>query len=579
MPSTESTLQSPAGPFRLPVGVSDFGKLIRRHYVFVDKSLMIREVIQDGAEVTLITRPRRFGKTLNLSMLQHFFSREVIGQQTAGLFDDLLISKDLDSMTHQGQYPVIFFTFKGIKEVNFELAKEKLRAAIAELYQGYPELIDSPHLAVEQKTKIANLRSERASLVELSNAIKNLTEYLYRHYQKPVLLLIDEYDTPIHTAYLNSYYKEMVDLMRGLLGEALKDNVYLYKAVVTGILRVSWESLFSGLNNLKVHTVLDKRYSRHFGFTEDEVTDLFKTVGLNHQATQAQGPIKTWYNGYQFGATTVYNPWSIISCLDEQGACRPYWINTSDNTLLKQLMARADGGFKQQMEALLQDHEIEQLVDPNIVFGDLDKSAMALWSLLLFSGYLAAAAPCYDAQGRVLCRLSVPNLEVLGLYQRHIEEWFSDTMGRENYGDFLNCLVTGKVEEFEARLAEYLRESASFFDTGQRHPEKFYHGLVLGLIAGLKETHLIYSNRESGFGRYDIALLPRKTSVVDQRLGILMEFKPAKDTEQLQDTARHALQQINTQHYQTKLEQHRIERILKIGLAFSGKQMAMAVAR
>ncbi|MEJ2418327.1 MAG: AAA family ATPase [Exilibacterium sp.] len=569
MPSTDSTI-NPADC--LPVGISDFGKLIQGHHTFVDKSLLIRDIIRSGAEVTFINRPRRFGKTLNLSMLHHFFAGRIAEQPTRHLFDGLAIAGDPASMAHQGQYPVVFFTFKGIKERNFDAAVDKLRASVAELYLNYPELIDSPRLAEEQRAKVATIRAEKANLTDLGNAFKTLSDYLYLHYQKPVLLLIDEYDTPIQSAYLHGFYQDMVDLMRNLLGEGLKDNSSLYKAVVTGILRVSRESLFSGLNNLELYTVLDDRYSQYFGFTEEETERLLG----DFDARNLTADIQSWYNGYQFGSRVIYNPWSIINCLKQGGQMRPYWLNTSDNGLLKRLMARADAGFKQKLEQLIQERSVEELVDPNIVFGDLNKSTTALWSLLLFSGYLTASDPRYDRRGTVTCRLYVPNEEVLGLYERHIGEWFSDTMDSAGYGAFLNCLVTGNLEEFEMRLAEYLRESASYFDVGHHHPEKFYHGLVLGLIAGLKDTHVIYSNRESGYGRYDVAVLPRETAPDDQRLGLLLEFKAVKDSESLQDAARAARRQIDERRYQTELELHKTGRIVKIGLAFEGKRVVMA---
>ncbi len=571
MPSTDSTARS-AGP--LPIGISDFGKLIRGNHTFIDKSLLIRDLIRDGAEVTLLTRPRRFGKTLNLSMLHHFFANEVSGQSTAGLFDGLDINRDTDCMAHQGQHPVIFFTFKDIKEGRFEDAIAKLVDTLKDLYLQYPELMESNALADVQKADIQAMLEKKTDLSQLASAFKRLSQFLFLHHQKHVLLLIDEYDTPIHAAYVHGYYEEMINLMRGLLGAGLKDNPYLYKGVVTGILRVSRESLFSGVNNLELYTVLDRNYSQYFGFTEAEMKKLLR----DFDAAALTADIQSWYNGYPFGEHVIYNPWSIINCLKQRGELRPYWLNTSDNSLLKSLMARADVRFKQKMEQLIQNHSIEAQIDPNLVFGDLNKNTMALWSLLLFSGYLTAGDPRYDIQGRVTCQLRVPNLEVLGLYQRHIEEWFSDSMGREGYGDFLNCLVTGNLEEFEARLTEYLRESASAFDAEKQQPEKFYHGLVLGLIVGLKDTHVIHSNRESGFGRYDVALLPRETAPADQRRGILMEFKAVKNTQPLTDAAQAALQQIDQRRYQAELEQHRLSDILKIGLAFSGKQVAMQFA-
>jgi hypothetical protein len=571
MSPPSSDPSAPRAPLKLPVGISDFGKLIRGRYTFVDKSLLIRDLIQEGAEITLITRPRRFGKTLNLSMLQHFFARQVLKQPTQGLFDALAIAREADCMQHQGQYPVIFFSFKDLKETNFTAFTTKLAYALSALYDQHAELLDASGLSLMKREEARAIWLKQASLTELEYALSLLSELLYEKYQKPVIVLIDEYDTPIHSAYLNGYYNEAAGLMRGLLGAVLKDNAYLYRAVVTGILRISRESLFSGLNNLEIHTVLNESYSQYFGFTEPEVEHL-----LTGSAEQHKEAVRSWYNGYRFGKRVIYNPWSIINCLKQQNQLRPYWVNTSDNSLLKNLMARAEGRFKQQLEDLIQHRPVEQLIDPNLVFGDLQKDTMALWSLLLFSGYLTASDPHYDMQGRVTCQLRIPNLEVLGLYQRHIEEWFSDSMGVSDYRAFLASLVTGRLEEFEARLTDYLRESASFFDASQQHPEKFYHGLVLGLIAGLKETHLIYSNRESGYGRYDVAVLPKDNTPADQRRGILLEFKQVKDSERLKEAAQSALRQIDQQLYQTELERHKVRQVIKIGLAFSGKQMAMA---
>ncbi|MEJ2419096.1 MAG: AAA family ATPase [Exilibacterium sp.] len=453
-----------------------------------------------------------------------------------------------------------------------------LADAVKDLFEQYPELRVSEALSVTQKGDVQRILERKADLSQLARAFKRLSEFLYRHYQKPVLLLIDEYDTPIHAAYVNGYYQEMINFMRGLLGEGLKDNPYLYQAVVTGILRVSRESLFSGVNNLEVYTVLDRGYSRYFGFTEAEVAGLSRGFNVEHVSSE----IQSWYNGYRFGDYVIYNPWSIIGCLKRQGEMRPYWVNTSDNALLKELMAKANADFKQAMEPLIQNNGIhnkatEQMIDPNIVFGDLSKNTTALWSLLLFSGYLTATDIRYDQEGIVTCRLSIPNLEVQGLYKRHIKEWFSDPLGQKGYSDFLNCLTTGKLQEFEVRLKQYLRESASFFDTSGRHPEKFYHGLVLGLIAGLRETHSIYSNRESGYGRYDIAVLPKGDSRANLP-GIIMEFKSVENSQHLDKEAENALAQIDRRWYRAELEQHHIQHILTIGLAFSGKAVAICHA-
>jgi hypothetical protein len=575
MSTRPSIVASTAGPPKWPIGVSDFGELLREGHTFVDKSLLARDVVQDGAKVTLITRPRRFGKTLNLSMLQHFFADEVLGRPTRGLFDRLAVAQDPDVMQHQGQHPVIFFTFKDIKDSSFATAQAKLSAMLSSLYGQHRELADSPRLGAEQKERFQRILMQKADLAELGWSLKLLSEYLYLHHGKPALLLLDEYDTPIHAAYVHGYYDEMAGFMRGLLGGALKDNPYLYKSMVTGILRVSKESLFSGLNNIEVHTVFSPGYSAYFGFTEAEVADLLKVPAGGVPDLEDLGErIQSWYNGYRFGERVIYNPWSIINCLKQKGVMQAYWVNTSDNTLLKDLMAQSEPEFKQQMEQLVQGGSFEQMIDPSLVFGDLRRDSNALWSLLLFSGYLTATGARHDRRGRITCRLFIPNQEVLGLYERHFEEWFSDAMSTKGYADFLNCLLTGKLDEFEARLKDYLRESASLFDVGERHPEKFYHGLVLGLISGLRDTHTVYSNRESGYGRYDVAVLPKAGG----KLGILLEFKRVDDPAQLETAAAQALEQIDRRWYQTELQQHDVAQVLKIGMAFAGKRVAMKSA-
>jgi hypothetical protein len=368
--------------------------------------------------------------------------------------------------------------------------------------------------------------------------------------------------------------------MRDLLGAALKDNPHLLKAVLTGILRVAKENLFSGLNNLKVLTVLDNAYAQYFGFTEAEVAALAQTTGLAAKHPALEANIKDWYNGYRFGGEVIYNPWSIVSCLDEKGVLKPYWLNTSGADLLKRSMERAETDFKEGLESVIRGTPVEQLVDPNLVFADLDKSSTALWSLLLFSGYLTADNVSYqEADGRARCRLRIPNREIGGLYRRHIEEWFSDTMGLTGYRAFLASLTEGRVEEFETRLREYLLDSMSHFDAQGRHPEKFYHGLVLGMIVGLSDTHTILSNRESGLGRYDVALFPRSPAAGKPALGVLVEFKQTSDPSQLQAAAASALSQIDTRHYETELKQHPITGILKLGMAFAGKEVAIAHQR
>lgn len=331
-----ATSANVSGSLKPPLGISDFGVLHREGYTFVDKSLLIREILEDSAAVTLITRPRRFGKTLNLSMLHHFFSSEVRGYPTRRMFDWLAVSKDSDVMAHQGQYSVIFVTLKDIKEKTFAEASAKLVELMSELYDQHREIGDSPRLSDKQKDDFKQVLIKQASPTALTGSLRLLCDCLVAHYDKPVLLLIDEYDTPMHAGYTCGYLDDMVGFMRGFLGAGLKDNPSLHKAVVTGILRVSKENLFSGLNNVEVNTVLSRDYSRWFGFTENDVAGLLAL--FSHEMPDSAGlneRIRAWYNGYRFGECTLYNPWSIISCLKHDGAIEPYWVNTSDNALLK----------------------------------------------------------------------------------------------------------------------------------------------------------------------------------------------------------------------------------------------------
>jgi hypothetical protein len=354
--------------------------------------------------------------------------------------------------------------------------------------------------------------------------------------------------------------------MRNLFGKALKSNPYLHRAVLTGILRVSKESLFSGLNNLEVYSMFNSQYSQYFGFTEAEVTDLFHRSQLDVVLKD----VRDWYNGYQMGNTVIYNPWSIVHCIKQKGSLRPYWVNTSSHDVLKQAIAKSDAPFKMNMESLLAGIPVQRLVDENFVFGDLDNNESALWSLLLASGYLKAVNAVPE-KALLNCTLLFPNKEVTIVYEAMFEEWFRNKMGQGNYQRFLDDFLLGNIEGFTDRLKEFLLESASFFDVKGTHPEKFYHGFVLGLMATLHEHYTIKSNRESGSGRYDLMIIPNDK----QKLGIVLEFKTAKVEEDLAVVAQQALQQVKDKQYATELKQAGIQSILKLGLAFKGKEVAV----
>lgn len=572
---TEPTLK----PLQLPVGISDFGALIDKKLNFVDKSLFIQEILQDAnTQVAVIIRPRRFGKTLNMSMLYHFLASEVLGRSTQGLFDNLKIAQWDEFKQHQGKYPTLFMTFKDIKQASFASAYEKLNELIVSLYDEHSYLLKSDKLTKVQKNFFKTILSREASQSQIENAPKFLTQCLYLHHGIKPWILIDEYDTPIQASYLNGYYDEMVSLMRSLFGTVLKDNPFLDKGVVTGILRVARESLFSDLNNLKVYSVLNEQYGQYFGFTESEVSSVLKQAGLEGKAAE----IKTWYNGYQIGSNTlVYNPWSIANCVDTKGTVEPYWINTSDNQLIKNLLLKAPLEFKEQFEILLRGETTKQIVDEHTAYGDLGTNYRSAWSLLLMSGYLTIDH-CENTDRGKECTLRIPNREVRNLYRKIIEQWLANGYGLQWYDELINGLIEGKLEIFKDHLNRILLETASSHDFANA-PEIFYQGLMIGLTASLYGRYETKSNRESGYGRYDFVIMPKDLS----KLAIVMEFKrvavPEKSaadfTEKLPDILRqeasNALKQIDEKKYISELKQRGFKDILKIGLAYCGKYFVL----
>lgn len=411
---------------QVPIGLSNFRALIDyrdvdgQPYLFVDKSLLIKDIL-DGAPTILITRPRRFGKTLNLSMLHHFFAAEVSGQSTAHLFQNLKISGYPNYMEYQGKTPVIFLSFKDVKTKSFKDAYENIKILLRRAYQEHEQKVQSSqNLTKSDLDDFQRILNREALDAEIKNSLKNLTFYLHKAYGAKPIILIDEYDTPIQTAYLENYYDEMIDFMRGFLSTALKDNDYLDRVVLTGILRVSKESLFSGLNNIKVYTILDSEYKEYFGFTELETQQLLEKTTLNSTMQE----VACWYNGYQIEDTVLYNPWSILNYIHDR-AFKPYWVNTGDNHLIKRLLVQSDIYFKTELESLLQGSTIQKLIDINVVFErHLEQNIATAWTVLLMAGYLKVMNTQLTILGPI-CQLKIPNLEVMGLYQGLISKWLS----------------------------------------------------------------------------------------------------------------------------------------------------------
>lgn len=554
---------------QLPIGESDFELIIDNNFSFVDKSLFIRDIIQ-GHQVTLITRPRRFGKTLNLSMLRYFFSAEVDGNPTKALFDNLAINKEVELCNkYQGKHPVVSFSFKDVKESTYSNAYASIFEIITETYDQHCYLTKSDQLSAEQKRNYQDVLNQTATKIKLKNSLKHLIQCLHAHYNTKVVVLIDEYDTSIQSGYLHGYYDEIIDFFRGFFGAGLKDNPYIFRGVLTGILRVSKENLFSGANNLVSYSMLDEQYSTYFGFTEPEVEHLLAQAKMTDQLSE----VKRWYNGYRMGETTIYNPWSIANYFNRRDL-QPYWVNTSDNALIKKLFIDSGSVFKDDFEHLLKDGSIRHTLGDTFFFSDLSpNNPSALWDLFYMTGYLKVDS-CKPTKRGIECSLSIPNKEILNLYEKIVAEWLSKGKNSRWYDAFIQNLLDGDVAAFTKDLQSIMEQVISVHDTA-RDPEAFYHGLVIGLTAGLHndENYELRSNRESSKGRYDYFIISRDPN----QLSILMEFKKTDSPlpRKLKKAAKAALKQMDVKQYLAEAEQRAIKRLLRIGIAFNGKHFAL----
>ena len=560
---------------KFPIGISDFKKLRNGQYNFVDKSLFIKAIMDNGAEVILLPRPRRFGKTLNMSMLSYFLQLDESGKDKA-LFNGLAIEKETEfCKEHQGQHPVIFVTFKNVKFSHYERAKEEFIKIISQLYSEHDYLLQSNQLKAEERQAFTELLTKQANDAALTDSLKLLAQIITKVTGTMPVILLDEYDTPIHASYINNYYDEMIEFTRALLGTVLKDNTgWLRKAVVTGITHVAQESIFSGLNNFEAHTVLDTTYGKYFGFSEQEVQTMLQAS----QVLCRLEDVKAWYNGYQVGSHTFYNPWSIINCLKNDGELKTYWLNTSDNALVRQLVSDSKLGVKKQFERLLQGEIIEQAISESLVFPNLHNDERALWSLLVYAGYLKILDKRLDNFGDWISTLAIPNSEVAVLFQDIVRNWFSQVLDLSNYDSFVRSLAAGDYERFGAFIQEYLVQTGSYFDFNKNTPEQVFHVFVLGLVVGLRQDYIIESNREYGFGRYDVAFIPKDHLKQQGREGIMLEFKSAKSDDNLEAEAQDALEQIKDKRYTELFVQHGVENYMRIGMAFYGKKVVLLKA-
>lgn len=553
---------------KIPVGVVDFKKIIEENYYYIDKTFLIKELIESGSQVTLIPRPRRFGKTINLSMLKYFFEKTTVDKSY--LFKDLNISNySKEYSKHFCKYPIIHITFKDIKNTSLEDCFENLKSLIADEFSRHKYLLEGDFLDEFEKKFFINILDLTGSKSLYENSLKKLSFYLTKYFNTKVIILIDEYDTPVQSGYNNGYYDEIIEFMRNFLSGALKDNdLNLERAVLTGILRVAKESVFSGLNNLKVCSILNEEYSTYFGLLENEVEDMLKYYEIHFNIEE----VKKWYNGYVFGKTTIYNPWSIINYVDNyKEGLRPHWINTSSNDLIKELISHGDSEVKEDIEELIRFNTISKIIDDAVVFSNLDKNSNTLWSFFLMCGYLKFVSKTLLEEGDILCQLQIPNMEVRYLFKQTITGWFEESLQSKDVTMMLNALISGDIKLFNVIFKKFVMSSFSYFDTSGKDSEKVYHAFVLGLLVNLNGTHEVKSNRESGYGRYDVMLIPRDLT----KKGIILEFKKVDedDGEGLEDACSAALMQIEEKKYEQELHGRGITDIVKVAIAFDGKKV------
>lgn len=556
------------------IGHQNFEKIRTQDIFYVDKTDFIREWWESEDEVTVITRPRRFGKTLNMSMLECFFS--IAYQERGELFEGLSIWKNEKYRKLQGSYPVIAFSFANIKDRNYETARKKICQILSNLYSQNEFLLKEGALNEKERTFFESVTAEMDDATA-TMAVHQLSLYLSRYYKRKVIILLDEYDTPMQEAYVNGYWDQLVLFIRSMFNSAFKTNPYLERALMTGITRVSKESIFSDLNNPEVVTTTSNKYEDSFGFTETEVFEALEEFGLSDQKRE----VKAWYDGFTFGKQAdIYNPWSIINFLDKK-ELGIYWANTSSNGLTGKLIKEGKPEVKQAFETLIQNGTIEVEIDEQIVYNQLATRESAIWSLLLASGYLKVVETKFaEKTGRTHYVLALTNKEVRVMFEGMIRDWFHES---GYYSEFMKALLSGDLKAMNAYMNKVSMEVFSYFDTGKSvavtEPERFYHGFVLGLIAELSDKYVITSNRESGFGRYDVMIEPKRQGDI----GIILEFKvqDIEEEKDLSETVVSALRQIEEKAYETALLARGVpkERIRKYGFAFSGKTVLIGTEK
>lgn len=559
------------GKKRLPIGISDYKKLISENYYFIDKTDFIRQVVEEGSLITLLPRPRRFGKTLNLSMLRCFFERTE-GNVNRPLFDGMSIEHWEEFEKYQGKYPIITITLKDCKADSFEEVLGKIAKELRVEFARHKYVLDNPLMEQADVADFEALREGRAVQNQIEESLGLLSNMLTLHWGVAPLVLLDEYDSPVHVAFDKGYYDRMIGFMKNFMSPVFKDNTNIFRGVITGILGVSKESLFSGLNNIDVNSILESTMCTAFGFTQEEIDGMLADYSLSDQREE----VKRWYDGYLFGGVTIYNPWSVLSYINKSGVLAPYWVNTGSDVMLRHLLAEGPMQVRKGIESLIQDGSVRSLINEKLASPDLLNSSANIWSFMLFSGYLKASEGGMNSQNMMEYTLQIPNEEVKIVFKTIIRNWINDSpVKNERLEMLLQALSENDMNVFQRLLNEFVIDTLSYYDTSGKDPEKVYQAFLLGLLIS-SGAYEVSSNRESGLGRYDILLRPKEIS---QR-GIIMELKvydPMFD-ESADTVLDAALQQIEKKQYEAVLRAAGVTDILKMGITFDRKRVWVKTA-
>ena len=549
---------------RIPVGVDDFRQL-REECYFVDKTRFIKELVDERSKVTLITRPRRFGKTLTMSMLYYFFTNENAEENRKLFAETDIASGGGRYMSEQGRRPVIFLTLNDAKQMDMGSMVQRIGRIMARTYRAFPFLAESESpLTQAEKEYYERINDMKATREELEDSLRALSSFLYQYYGDKAVILLDEYDVPVQQGWQYHFHEDVVSFMRNFMGAAFKSNASLDFGIITGVLRIAKETIFSSLNNLEISSVVQGRFADIMGFTEDEVRTMAESLGHADRVEE----IRHWYDGYTFSGQEMYNPWSVINYF--QQGCQPqvFWLNTSGNAIIGEMMEHADASDEEKLLSLLNGEPVDAVVDEAVVYSDIYTNKDALYTMLLTAGYLKAIENRLD-DGEHICTLAIPNREIATVYRKEVVNRYRGRMSRTDLRMVLMSIANGDGEKFSIGLQKYLEQIASFHDTANK--ESFYHGFLLGLTAWFLPKYRVKSNRESGYGRFDLGIFPNEQG----QAGVIMEFKVADSEESLQETAEAALAQIGQMDYLAEFREQAVDNVWKYGIAFYGKKLRL----